>query len=108
MFYKYKYKGYKIMTIKSKVVKSAGIGILAMGSVLLSQQASAVPSSPQAWEKCGGVASAGKNDCGSFDGKHKCAGYSTVSNSDAEWVYVPQGTCSKITGGKVLATLPTK
>jgi hypothetical protein len=27
---------------------------------------------------------------------------------DAEWVYVPKGTCSKITGGVVKAEKPAK
>jgi len=97
------------MSIQSKVAKSASIGLLAMGTALLSPQAfSAAPQAPTTWEKCGGVALAGKNDCGSMDGKHQCAGQSTLSNSDVEWVYVPGGTCSKITGGVVLATKPAK
>lgn len=98
----------EIMSIQSKVVKSAGIGLLAVGSTLLSQQVLAVPSAPSVWEKCGGIVQAGKNDCASMDGKHQCAGQSSLQNAASEWVYVPEGTCSKITGGVVLATKPAK
>jgi len=52
------------------------------------------------FEKCAGVAKAGKNDCGT--GKHSCAGQSTADNSAEDWVYVPAGTCAKIAGGKVV------
>jgi len=50
-------------------------------------------------EKCAGIVKAGKNDCGTS--KLSCSG--TVStNSDAEaWIYVPEGTCSKIVGATV-------
>jgi uncharacterized membrane protein len=49
-----------------------------------------------------------KNDCGSLDGKHGCSGQSTVTNSVQEWVYVPEGTCEKITGGIVAKIKPAK
>jgi len=47
-------------------------------------------------EKCAGIVKAGKNDCGTST--LSCSG--TVSrDSDAEaWIYVPEGTCSKIVG----------
>jgi len=97
------------MSIQNSVKKTASIGILAIGSALVAQQATAaVPDQPKVWEKCGGIAAVGKNDCGSMDGKHKCAGQSSIANSDVEWVYVPQGTCEKITGGMVLATKKAK
>ena len=57
---------------------------------------------------CAGIAKAGKNDCGALDGKHECAGQATMDNSDQEWVYVPKGTCEKITGGTVAAVKPAK
>jgi uncharacterized membrane protein len=81
--------------------------VLALG-VLTATSANAVPTQPTAWEKCSGIAKAGKNDCGALDGAHGCAGQATVDNSDAEWVYVPQGTCEKITGGVVKAVKPAK
>lgn len=92
----------------SERTKTAIAGMLAAGALLAANTASAVPDTPQAWEKCAGIAKAGKNDCGSLDGKHACAGQSTMVNSDQEWVYVPQGTCEKITGGTVAAVKPAK
>ena len=68
----------------------------------------AVPDQPKNWEKCAGIAQAGKNDCGSLDGAHSCAGQAKVDGSAHEWVYVPEGTCEKIVGGKVAATKPAK
>ncbi|MCB1790145.1 MAG: DUF2282 domain-containing protein [Gammaproteobacteria bacterium] len=82
--------------------------LLAAGSVIASNGAQAVPDSPSTWEKCAGIAKAGMNDCGALDGKHACAGQSSMTNSDQEWVYVPAGTCEKITGGVVAATKPAK
>lgn len=52
-------------------------------------------------EKCAGFAKAGMNDCAA--GSHSCAGQSTVDNGPDEWLYVPIGTCAKITTGKLVA-----
>lgn len=88
-------------------------GRLASGLVALALTASAgsalaVPEQPQNWEKCAGIAKAGQNDCGATDGSHACAGQATKKASPVEWVYVPEGTCEKIVGGKVAATKPAK
>jgi uncharacterized membrane protein len=48
-------------------------------------------------EKCYGVVKAGLNDCQTST--HSCAGTSTADNQGDSWIYVPAGTCSKITGG---------
>lgn len=71
-------------------------------------QAIAVPDQPKAWEKCAGIAKAGKNDCGALNGAHGCAGQAPTDNLDTEWVYVPAGTCTKITGGVVAKVKPAK
>lgn len=92
---------------KKIVVDSAIATILTVG-VLATTQAIAVPDQPKEWEKCAGIAKAGKNDCGALDGKHGCAGQAKIDNDDTEWVYVPAGTCAKITGGVVAATKPAK
>lgn len=92
------------MTNQVKVA-SVVAGILALGAAV---NAEAVPDQPEAWEKCAGIAKAGKNDCGALDGKHGCAGQATVTNADTEWVYVPKGTCEKITGGVVAKVKPAK
>ncbi len=90
-------------------MKKSGLMPLALISGLFgSGVAYAVPDAPKAWEKCAGIAKIGKNDCGALDGSHGCAGQATFDNLDTEWVYVPQGTCEKITGGKVAKIKPAK
>jgi uncharacterized membrane protein len=49
------------------------------------------------FEKCYGVVKAGLNDCQTTS--HSCAGTATADNQSDSWIYVPQGTCTKITGG---------
>ncbi len=73
---------------------------------LVAGSASAVPPQPDHWEKCAGIAKAGQNDCGALDGSHACAGQAKVDADPNEWVYVPDGTCTKIVDGKVAAVKP--
>lgn len=81
----------------------------AVFTAIVSQGAMAgVPEQPAQWEKCAGIAKAGKNDCGALDGKHSCSGMAKKDNDKTEWVYVPAGTCEKITGGSVAAVKPAK
>jgi uncharacterized membrane protein len=51
------------------------------------------------YEKCYGVARAGQNDC--FFAGNSCAGTAAQDNLPGAWIYVPQGTCKKISGGTV-------
>lgn len=83
--------------------------ILAVGALMAAGQAQAVPDAPKNWEKCAGVAKKGMNDCGSLgkDG-HQCAGQATADGDAQEWVYVPEGTCTKIVGGTVAQVKPAK
>ncbi|WP_341503427.1 DUF2282 domain-containing protein [Gallaecimonas sp. GXIMD4217] len=92
------------MKAQKALIGGAIASLLALGSLGVQ----AVPEQPEAWEKCAGIAKAGKNDCGALDGKHGCAGQATLDNDDNEWVYVPKGTCTKITGGRVAAVKPAK
>ncbi len=91
--------------MKHSTLTTTIAGILAIGAAGMAQ---AVPDQPQQWEKCAGIAKAGMNDCGALDGSHGCAGQAKSDNLSQEWVYVPQGTCEKITGGKVAALKPAK
>ncbi len=91
----------------SKTMTFAFASILSLGT-LMAGSAQAVPNQPAQWEKCTGIAKAGKNDCGALDGSHSCAGQAKTDNSPNEWVYVPEGTCEKITGGEVAALKPAK
>lgn len=51
-------------------------------------------------EKCAGIVKKGMNDCGTS--VHSCSGHAKMDNDPEEWIYVPKGTCAKITGGKLL------
>ncbi len=51
------------------------------------------------FEKCTGIVMAGQNDCGTA--KHACAGQAKTDGDPDEWIYVPEGTCAKIVGGKL-------
>ena len=87
------------------VVRTALTGILAAGvSSLIAGSANAAPGWAKGLEeieKCGGVAKAGKNDCGTKN--HTCGGQAASDNLADEWIYTPVGVCEKI-GGKVLET----
>lgn len=50
-------------------------------------------------EKCYGVVKAGKNDCGSKNGSHSCAGHAKKDSDPNEWIFLPKGTCERLTGG---------
>ena len=96
------------MKSSTPVLNTTIASVLALGTAMSSGSALAVPDQPKQWEKCAGIAKAGMNDCGSLDGAHQCAGQAKIDNSDQEWVYVPAGTCTKITGGRVAAVKPAK
>jgi uncharacterized membrane protein len=50
-------------------------------------------------EKCYGVAQAGKNDCAVE--AHGCKGQALATRSPGDFVYLPLGTCDKLTGGSL-------
>lgn len=91
--------------MNSKTLMTATL--VGIGSAL-ANTALAVPDAPQQWEKCAGIVKAGMNDCGALDGSHSCAGQAQADQLDTEWVYVPEGTCEKISGGRVAAVKPAK
>jgi uncharacterized membrane protein len=53
------------------------------------------------YEKCYGVAAKGENDCAA--GTHSCAGTATKDKDGASFVYLPSGTCKKISGASTSA-----
>ena len=77
-------------------IQAALAGLLVIG---LAATANAGPVTPKpAPEKCSGIATAGKHDCGTA--KHACAGEGAKTDNDpAEWKYVAKGTCESV-GGK--------
>lgn len=81
------------MKSKKLIMSAIVAGLFALG-----MSGSALAAKP-GFEKCTGIAKAGKNDCGTAS--HACGGQSTKDGAPDEWIFVPEGTCEKIVGGKV-------
>lgn len=96
------------MKENSQLLNRTLAGVMMVGTAMMVTSANAVPENPTQWEKCAGIVKQGMNDCGALDGKHGCAGQAKIDNAENEWVYVPAGTCTKITGGIVAAVKPAK
>jgi uncharacterized membrane protein len=75
-------------------VASAVTALLTLGCIAPSHNANAAE-----YEKCAGIAAAGKNDCGTS--VSSCAGTVKQDRETLAWIRVPKGTCSKISGGRV-------
>ncbi len=84
------------MSQELKITKASISSLMALG--LLAASTTALAGKP-GMEKCLGVSKAGKNDCGTS--QHGCGGMSKKDDDKNEWIYVPKGTCEKLTGGKV-------
>ena len=91
---------------KTKILGLATAGIIGINGI--TDAHAGVPEAPTAWEKCAGVSKTAKNDCGSTDGRHGCAGKAEKDSDPTEWIYLPKGTCEKIPGGKVVGEKPAK
>jgi uncharacterized membrane protein len=80
---------------RTAALLSAAIGGLIAGSA----SAQAHPEKPTyKYEKCYGIAKAGMNDC--FFAGNSCAGTVDRDNHPDAWLYMPKGTCQRITGAK--------
>ena len=79
------------------LIASALTSMIAAGLAPSAQAADQKP----ATEKCGGIAKAGKNDCG--NAKHACAGQASKDGEKDEYLHLPAGACEKIAGGVVIA-----
>jgi uncharacterized membrane protein len=51
------------------------------------------------FEKCYGISKAGTNDCQTAT--HSCAGTATADNQADAWIYLPAGSCTKLTSGSL-------
>lgn len=71
--------------------------LLAIFSAALATLGATAHAGKPGFEKCQGIVKAGMNDCGTS--KHACAGMAKTDSDAEEWVYVPEGTCAKLTGG---------
>jgi uncharacterized membrane protein len=85
------------MTDTKILVSSALAALTALAASAALAQTGPAPQPDYTFEKCYGVVKAGLNDCQTST--HSCAGTSTTDNQADAWLYVPAGTCSKLTGG---------
>jgi uncharacterized membrane protein len=74
----------------------AAVASLAAAGIANSQTGPA-PKPEFSFEKCYGVSKAGMNDCQT--NTHSCAGTASADNQGDAWIYMPSGSCSKLTGG---------
>ncbi|HTZ80443.1 MAG TPA: DUF2282 domain-containing protein [Stellaceae bacterium] len=84
---------------KTGLLVAAALG----AAVMMPTLANAGPAPAPAFtaEKCYGVAASGQNDCQTAT--HSCAGESKRAAAGDSWIYVPAGTCMKISGGSLAA-----
>ena len=82
----------------NKITNLALVSAIALGVGMIGSAQAAKPKW-QGYEKCAGIVKKGMNDCGTS--KHNCAGQASVNNDAEEWIYLPKGTCDKITGSSI-------
>lgn len=78
------------------------VALTAVGSQTVAAEPK-VPTLPNGWEACGGVAKAGMNDCAVKTSLHSCAGMAKSDNEPDSYVFLPKGLCAKLAAGTVLA-----
>jgi uncharacterized membrane protein len=83
--------------MNSKYIAASAIAAVAALAAAGVAQAGPAAQPEFSFEKCYGVSKAGMNDCQT--NTHSCAGTATADNQGDAWIYVPAGTCSKLTGG---------
>jgi uncharacterized membrane protein len=88
----------KNASLASSLAASALAAAVALAIAAPAKAAGPVPDPGPSFEKCFGIAKAGKNDCASG---HSCAGTATKDRAAADFVYLPKGTCEKIAGGNL-------
>lgn len=93
-----KSKNTKLATVATLVTALFEAGIFS-SSRALAAGGGDIPNQPHSWEECYGVSKAGENACGSSDNRHGCGGAATIDDDPTEWIWVPRGTCKKLTGG---------
>ena len=87
------------MTDTKLLVSSALAALAALAATATIAHSGPAEKPGYSFEKCYGIVKAGLNDCQTAT--HSCAGTSTADNQGDSWVYVPSGTCAKVTGGSL-------
>ena len=85
------------MKSNKRMISTAVSGLFALGLMTAGNLALAAK---EGYEKCHGVAKAGKNDCKTANSS--CAGTSKEDGQKDAWVYLPEGTCDKLVGSSMM------
>ena len=85
------------MNKPDRLIQSAFASLLAVGLAAGAAQAFAAKGDT---EKCAGVVKAGKNDCATST--NACHGHVTADSSAEAWIYLPKGTCERISGAHIV------
>ena len=88
------------MNQSDRLLKLAVSSLLALG--VAGVAGSAVAAEPE-MEQCAGIIKAGKNDCATST--NACHGHVEVDSSPEAWIYLPKGTCAKLSGGRVVSVV---
>jgi uncharacterized membrane protein len=86
--------------INTKFLVGSALAAMATLAVSATVANSGPAAQPEfSFEKCFGISKTGTNDCQTAT--HSCAGTSTADNQGDAWIYLPAGTCAKVTGGSL-------
>jgi uncharacterized membrane protein len=85
------------MNQHDSIVRAAIAGVLACAGLAVAATTLAAESGQ---EQCAGIVKAGKNDCATST--NACHGHTTVDSSAEAWIYLPKGTCERLSGGHVV------
>jgi uncharacterized membrane protein len=89
------------MKQSDRIIRTAFAGLFAAGTLAFAAQAVAANTDHTKEEKCAGIIKAGKNDCATS--KNECHGHVTTDRDAEAWIYVPKGTCERISGAHLSA-----
>lgn len=85
------------MSHQDSKIRAAIAGVLAVGSLAV---AGTVLAADDGKEQCAGIVKAGQNDCATS--ANACHGHATADSMAEAWVYLPKGTCERLTGGRLV------
>lgn len=88
------------MRSSDRLLKLAVSSLLALGTAgVVGNAAAAEPE----MEQCAGIIKAGQNDCATST--NACHGHVETDANPEAWVYLPKGTCAKLSGGRIVSVV---
>jgi len=85
------------MSNRNSLYMLAVSSALAVGGFTVANLASAADGE---MEQCAGIVKAGKNDCATST--NACHGHVEKDASPEAWIYLPKGTCERLTGARLV------